>query len=75
MGANAPPPPPPHGSKRSAWKDSKMNLRKKKDAKDESFLLICPTHAAFHSVENLPEVADHLKKCVHDIDLSTDTNQ
>ena len=31
-------PPSPHGPKRSAWKDPKMNLRKKKNAKDESFL-------------------------------------
>ena len=73
MGANAPPPPPRVEKVRlEGFKDE---LTKKKEAKDESFLLICPTHAAFHSVENLTEVADHLKKCVHDIDLSTDTNQ
>ena len=34
-------PPPPHDPKRSAWKDPKMNTTKKKNAKDESFLLIC----------------------------------
>ena len=39
MGANAPPPPPPpHGPKRPAWKEPKT---KEKNAKDESFLLIC----------------------------------
>ena len=30
--------PPPHGPKRSAWKEPKT---KEKNAKDESFLLIC----------------------------------
>ena len=33
--------PPPTGRKRSAWKDPKMNLQKKRTPKDESFLLIC----------------------------------
>ena len=37
-----------------------MNLRKK-NAKDEYFLLICQrTQLSFHSVENMPEVVDHL---------------
>ena len=39
MGSNAPPL--PHGPKRSAWKVPKMDLRKKENPKDESFLLIC----------------------------------
>ena len=56
ISANAP----PTGQKGPPGKSqTEMNLRKK-NAKDESFLLILSTHATFHSVEKRPEVVDHL---------------
>ena len=58
MGAEAPPPLP---------RAEKVRLERYKDeltnAKDESFSSNLSTHSALHSVENLPEVVDHLKLC------------
>ena len=62
-GCERTPPPYPHGPKRSAWKDPKMNLRKKKERQRWIFSSNLKMHAALHSVENLPEVVYHLKLC------------
>ena len=48
MGANAP----PHWPKRSAWKEPK----KRKERQRGIFSSNLSTHAAFHSVENIPRL-------------------
>ena len=56
-----PPPPPPQAEKVRLERSKADELT---NVKDESiFSSNLSTHAALHSVENLPDVVDHLKLC------------
>ena len=69
MGANAPPPPP--RAEKVRLEGCKDELTKKKEHQRWIFSSNLSTHAALHSVENLPEVVDHLKLCSWYRDQST----
>ena len=57
------PPPPPPRAEKVRLEGCKDELTKKKERQRWIFSSNFSTHAALHSVENLPEVVDHLKLC------------